>query len=222
MVKPKDLCPPFLKNKPQVIINDQMWYIPTFADLESFRFEGWEHIFPKKSPIHIEYCSGNGSWIAEKAEQNPDINWVAVEKRFDRSRKIWSKIKNHKLSNLIVVFGDAITLSTHYIAPHSISCLYINFPDPWPKKRHTKHRIIAPPFFEEAVRILEPKGTLIFVTDDIPFSEQFCEQITSYPQFEHSSPIFTSMPEDYGVSFFSSLFSEQGKEIRYHKIQTFP
>ena len=221
MVRPEQIRPPFPKSSPQVMIHDRVWYMSPLADFGAFQFPGWQSdlLFSSPGKICIEYCSGNGTWIAQKAISNPEINWLAVEKRFDRTRKIWSKIKNHQLSNLVAAFAEGMALSTNYIPSSSVHAIYVNFPDPWPKHRHAKHRIISLPFFHEAARVLEPEGRLIFVTDDEPYSSLFLQIAATQTSLVQTLPPpgFSSPPEGYGTSFFDSLFRGQGKPIFYHE-----
>ncbi len=222
MVRPKQIKPPFPKSEPIVTIHDRVWYAPTLADPTLFHFPGWGDplLFGNNHPVFIEYCSGNGDWIVEKAKQNPDKNFLAVEKRFDRARKIWSKIQNNSLSNLVVAFAEAMMLSTNFFPTSSVETIYVNFPDPWPKQRHAKHRLISPLFFEETKRVLTPKGSLIVVTDDEAYSEIFLE--LSKQQKAFTNPLspsgYSSPPEDYGTSYFDALFRDQGKPVRYHEL----
>src|ERR1700733_14510049 len=109
-MKPDDLKAPFAWNNRRVIVEDHIFYVPTRCETYSnFIFPGWNSplFFANENPVSIEYCSGNGAWIAEKAKGDPKMNWVAVEKKFMRVRKIWSKIKNLGLNNLIVICGEA-------------------------------------------------------------------------------------------------------------------
>ena len=203
------------------MIHDRIWYMGPQADGSAFHFPGWhsEELFDSPGEVRVEYCSGNGTWIAEKAASHPDINWLAVEKRFDRARKIWSKIKNAKLSNLVVAFAEGMALSSRYFPPSSVNTIYINFPDPWPKTRHAKHRIASPLLFQETSRVLRPGGKLIFVTDDEPYSGQFLEVAAAQTALTSaiSPPGYAEPPEGYGTSFFDSLFRSQGKRIFYHE-----
>jgi len=221
MVRPKQIKPPFPKSEPTVVIHDRVWYIPTLADTSLFTFPGWPSLFKNENPVYVEYCSGNGDWIVEKAKQYPERNWLAVEKRFDRSRKIWSKIHNNALSNLVVAFSEAMMLSTNYLPSGSVETIFVNFPDPWPKQRHAKHRLISPLFFQEAHRVLTPNGSLVVVTDDEAYSETFLSLSKEQTAFQNAipSPGYTPPPDDYGTSYFDALFKDQGKPIRYHKFK---
>lgn len=218
-MKPEELHLPFVEGKRATLYHDRILYVPTLGELGPYTFPGWEHesLFGNSNPVHLEYCSGNGGWIASKAAAFPDINWVALEKKFSRSRKIWAKIKNLGLKNLIVISGEAHRFTHHYIPANSLEKLYINFPDPWPKARHHKNRIIQNPFVEEMLRILKPDGALTFVTDHDCYSEWTIDVLKQHPALQplHEAHYVTEFP-GYGTSYFEDLWREKGKTIRYH------
>lgn len=223
-MKSEVLVSPFTWEERRVAIHDRVWYIPSYYyDYESFTFPGWSHpdVFTVERPIIVEYCSGNGAWIAAKAAANPHLNWVAVEKKFERVRKIWNKIKSLQLDNLIVVCGEAYKTTHCYFPASSVSEIYINFPDPWPKQRHAKNRLIQPLFLEQLERILQPNGKVIFVTDDPTYSQHTIETFNKYPGFQSSfpDPYFVNDWPDYGTSFFEELWRGKGMQIRYHQFQ---
>jgi tRNA (guanine-N7-)-methyltransferase len=222
MTRPKDLTSPTKTVTSPVIIQDRVWYFPTRADTSLFTFPGWisKPLFQTNAPIIVEYCSGNGAWIAEKAQKNPQYNFLAIEKRFDRTRKIWSKIKNLGLQNLVVACAEGMSLSKHFFPSSSIQQIFVNFPDPWPKKRHSKHRIISPDFLQEIERTLIHGGLFTFVTDDEPYSSLFLEVAEKFSStLTPVLPMPKEPPEDYGTSFFDSLFRSQGKPIFYHELK---
>ena len=221
MVRPKNIAPPYTRADPMVAIHDRVWYVPLLADTKAFHFPGWSDpaLFGNDNPVCVEFCSGNGDWVIEQALQNPEENWLAVEKRFDRTRKIWSKIKNRSIRNLVATYGEGSRISTSYFPNDSISKVFVNFPDPWPKNRHAKNRIISVEFLKEIARILKNQGTFTFVTDDQPYSELFRQLPFGELQQMLDDPGFTPLPEGYGPSFFASLFISQGKPIYYHFLQ---
>lgn len=190
------------------------------AENDAFIFPQWEHpdLFGNDQPVHVEYCSGNGAWIVARALANPHINWVAVELKLGRTRKIWSKIKNLNLTNLIVVNGEGEFVTEKYFPKNSVSAVYINFPDPWPKRHHARYRIIKPSFLQSLSTLLKSKGQIIVVTDDASFSEWTIKTFKIFPHFH--CPIdhpyyYTEWPH-YGDSFFDTLWREKGRTIRYH------
>lgn len=222
-MKPEELTPPFPRTDQQRIIHDRVWYHPETTRHPDFIFPGWEHpsLFGNDHPVVVEFCSGNGAWIAQKAAECPDLNWVAVEMKFDRVRKIWSKIKNGRLDNLIVIWGEAHATIERYFPAHSISDAYINFPDPWPKNRHAKNRLMRTEFADQLSRILKEGRSLTFVTDDVPYSEWTIQVMGSHQDFVslHPAPFFSTEAPDYGGSYFDSLWRSQGRAIRYHQFQ---
>ena len=205
-------------------MSDGILYVPDYYDrYQEFLFPGWESVdlFGNPRPVIVEYCSGNGTWIVQKAKEFPDCNWVAVEKRFDRVRKIWSKIKNEGLENLVVFCGEGFQLTKEYIPSESVAKIYINFPDPWPKKRHAKHRIVQTPFIEEVHRILKNGGSLVLVTDDTAYSEQMIDvlQLQNGIKSVNPLPYYVTEMKGYGTSFFDTLWRGKGRVIRYHEYE---
>lgn len=221
-MRPENLKSPFSWEERRVIIQDRVWFVPDYFDrYEEFTFPGWTHpdLFGNDNPICVEYCSGNGAWIAGKALANPNINWVAIEKKFVRARKIWSKAKNLKLQNLFVICAEGYNVTSRYFPPGTISDIYINFPDPWPKNKHAKHRIIQPIFVEELSRILKKDCCMTFVTDDPPYSQWTIDTLLSSPNFRsvYPAPYFITDEQCYGTSYFDQLWREKGRTIHYHK-----
>jgi tRNA (guanine-N7-)-methyltransferase len=222
IMRPKNITYPHSWEERHVLIQDKIFFIPEYYDnYDELTFPGWEDeaIFGNSNPVHVEYCSGNGWWIIEKARENPEINWVAVEIRFDRVQKIWSKMKNFELKNLFIVCSDARLLTEHYIPKDSVSESYVNFPDPWPKDKHAKHRIVQSPFIKEVADTMVPGKDIVLVTDDKVYSEQMIEvmnaeeKVTScYPE-----PWYSHDVEDYGDSFFGTLWRKKGRSIYFHR-----
>ncbi len=223
-MRPEDLKTPFSWDEREILIKDHVWFVPDYYDhYDAFQFPGWKDpaIFGNDAPVYLEYCSGNGSWVASKALKDTLINWVAVEKKFFRVRKIWSKIKNHRLNNLFAICGEGWNLTRRYIPSMSVDRVFINFPDPWPKTRHAKHRIIQPQFLDELARILKTEGVITFVTDDADYSIWTIETFAQHAGFDscYEAPHFLTEQPEYGTSYFDQLWREKGKTIRYHQFR---
>ncbi len=213
-----ELIYPYLEGKPrEPCLKERVFFIPslTTAVIPSL----WETgiFFEKDQPICIEYCSGNGQWITAQAERYPDLNWIAVERQFDRVRKIWSKVQTKRLKNLFIVCGEAFHFSEFYIPSSAISKVFINFPDPWPKKRHHKHRVIQPSFLTQLSRILKQEGSAMFVTDDRPYLDWTLEAVARHEELTPAFPFpfYQTTLNGYGTSTFEEMWREQGKEIFY-------
>lgn len=223
-MKPKNLKSPCTWETRKVVIQDRVWYVPEYYDCyQGFTFPGWEspELFGNNNPVNVEYCSGNGAWIEAKALSHPNVNWVAVEKKFERVRKIWSKIKNSDIKNLIVISGEGLLATSHYFPKQSVSEVFINFPDPWPKRVHAKHRIIQPSFVEEMNRILIKQGKITLVTDDVDYSSIMVRCMLGNEGFESicPEPYYHTDHQEYGTSYFEQLWREKGREIRYHQFR---
>lgn len=219
-MNPKNFKCPFTWVERRPLIHDRVLFVPEYYDRhQEWIFPGWEspEVFGRKAPIEVEYCTGNGAWIIEKARANPDRNWVAVEVQFERVRKIWSKMRNENLTNLFIVCGEALTFTRFYVPDNSFSMIYVNFPDPWPKDKHAKKRLLQGQFISEMARVTAPGGTATIATDHPVYTAQICAEMTAHPSwsplFEH--PYYITQWEDYGSSYFEQLWREQGVTIHY-------
>ena len=219
-MNPKNLKYPYTWEQRRPMIMDKILFVPQYYDKhQEWPFPSWEsaEIFGREAPVHIEYCTGNGAWIIERAIKEPGVNWVAVEKRFDRVAKIWSKMHNYGLTNLFIVYGEALTFSRFYAPASSFSAIYVNFPDPWPKEKHAKNRLFKPEFVTELGRLARPGAGATFVTDDAVYKEQICQVFLSDPNWSPSfpPPHFVTEWKGYGASYFGDLWQDMGKTIHY-------
>jgi tRNA (guanine-N7-)-methyltransferase len=220
MKKNKELRIPFVWADRRSVLLDRLLYIPGFYDKhQEWTVLPWSdpQVFGQNNPVVIEYCSGNGEWICERAEQNPHINWVAVEKRFDRSRKIWARLHRKNLSNLYIICGEASVSTEYYIPKNSLSEVFINFPDPWPKLKHAKNRLITAEFLKKVALATLQEAKATFVTDDPPYAHQILEELGKSgvwsPLLE--APHYATDLPNYGKSFFADLWVQKGLTIHY-------
>jgi tRNA (guanine-N7-)-methyltransferase len=178
--------------------------VPSRVVLEEERFCP-EAAFPK---VAIEYCSGNGEWVIGRAKEDPSTLWIAVEKRFDRAKKIWKKRGAEQLANLFLIYGEANAATNYFIKSEAVDEIYINFPDPWPKRRHDKNRLIKSSFLDQLHRILKKEGRVTFVSDDYNYIQETRAVFSDHVGFIEEAKTF-----EYGTSFFCRLWQEKGKEI---------
>jgi tRNA (guanine-N7-)-methyltransferase len=213
----KQFIYPYTYEERKPMIFDRVLFIPSyyFSHQEFLMPEFSSHeLFGNNNPVHVEFCSGNGEWIVEKALKNPHINFIASEIKFYRVRKIWVKIKQLNLNNLIVAFGDANDFIKDYLKDECVEAIYINFPDPWPKEKHAKNRLIKAPFTQEMKRILKKGELAQVVTDHEEYSMQVIEEMKSHFTPVYEEPHFIFETVEYGSSYFYRHFEEQGKKIR--------
>lgn len=220
-MKQEEIKFPFTWDERHVLIKNRIWYVPEESPRGvQFTFSGWNSpdFFSNEYPIRVEYCSGNGTWVAAKAGEASHYNWIAVEKKFTRIKKIGAKVHNLNLPNLMPVWGEAYHVTKQYFPDKSIDEAYINFPDPWPKRRHAGNRLIQPRFLDELHRVLRPAGKISLTTDDPTYSQMAIKELLRHSGFVscYSDPYFITELEGYGTSFFEELWRQQGKQIRYH------
>lgn len=125
----------------------------------------WNEFFGNQNPIHIEIGMGKGKFLTELALQNPDINYIGIERYSSVLIRAIEKRKELELSNLVFICMDAKELCEVF-GEGEIDKIYLNFSDPWPKDRHAKRRLTSRQFFARYDGILRPEGTVEFKTDN--------------------------------------------------------
>ncbi|MBI2743287.1 MAG: tRNA (guanine(46)-N(7))-methyltransferase TrmB [Chlamydiales bacterium] len=220
LAKGKDLKYPFSWEERRPTIHNRVLFVPKHYDQHSdWKFPNWHEpeLFGREGRVFIEFCSGNGAWIAQKARVQSEDHWVAVEQKFERVRKIWAKGVLLPNPNLFVICGEALTFSSNYLLSQSVDGTFINFPDPWPKAKHAKNRLIQPPFAQELARIIKTGGDAVFATDDQPYAMQIREVMLQNSAFTSNfpEPYYSHEWPDYGASYFDSLWRSKGRVIYY-------
>lgn len=121
--------------------------------------------FHNNNPIHIEIGMGKGQFITTLAKQNPDINYIGIEKYSSVLVKAFSKREQLETDNLLFIRMEAENI-TDFFAPREIDRIYLNFSDPWPKDRHAKRRLTSRQFMSRYDIILSENGFVQFKTDN--------------------------------------------------------
>ncbi len=119
----------------------------------------------KLKEVMIEIGCGKGGFMLSLAEKNPDTQFVAIEKMSDVLLLAAEKVKKAELKNVKLLCADAETLA-EYFEEGSVSRIYLNFSDPWPRPKHAKRRLTAPKYLEIYKKLLAPDGAIFFKTDN--------------------------------------------------------
>lgn len=130
-----------------------------------------EHLFSNSKPLIVEIGFGMGQATSEIAQKRPDCNFLGIEVHTPGVGKLLLLIEALKLDNLKIYHGDALPFLANHVADNSLAGLHIFFPDPWPKKRHHKRRIINTETLAFFTRKLKPQGYIYFITDWEEYAE---------------------------------------------------
>lgn len=128
-------------------------------------------IFPTSQKVVMEIGFGMGEATALIARDFPETGFFAVDVHRPGVGKLFSLIKEHQLQNLRVIQGDAHLVMHDMFADASLDGIHLFFPDPWPKKRHNKRRIVNENFLQQVASKLKPGGFIHIATDWVPYAE---------------------------------------------------
>ncbi|MBC1353978.1 tRNA (guanosine(46)-N7)-methyltransferase TrmB [Listeria welshimeri] len=153
-----------VKHKPWA--KDRLEEFPVIYIKNPEDFKGrWQEVFGNNNPIHIEIGSGKGQFISGMAKANPEINYIGIEMIESVLVSALDKAIEADVPNLRLVARDAKLLEECF-EKGEIAQIYLNFSDPWPKKRHTKRRLTNPTFLTIYERLLPKAGEIHFKTDN--------------------------------------------------------
>ncbi|MFI5607653.1 tRNA (guanosine(46)-N7)-methyltransferase TrmB [Amycolatopsis sp. NPDC051903] len=141
-------------------------------------FAGW---FGREAPVLLEIGSGMGETTSQLAAAAPDLNYVAAEVYDPGLGQLMLRAEKLGVENLRLLHGDAVILLTEHVAPGALAGVRLFFPDPWPKKRHHKRRIVQPDFVALVASRLQPGGTFHLATDWENYAEQMLEVCSAEP-----------------------------------------
>ncbi len=141
---------------------------PVLTAEEALKQKGkWSEEFGRMAPLHVEIGSGNGFFLAGRATQNPEFNWLGLEIRFKRVVLTARKLDAAGVSEHgRIARYDAHQLSDLFL-PCEIACIYVNHPDPWPKGRQAKNRLLSPLFFSSLADLIQPGGEFRLKSDHL-------------------------------------------------------
>lgn len=143
----------------------------------------WMEIFPTKQPLHIEIGMGKGQFIMGMANQNPNINYLGIEKYTSVLLRAVQKMEVEPVDNLRFLCFNAESIHEIF-STGEVDRIYLNFSDPWPKDRHAKRRLTSSNFLEKYYEILAPDGHIEFKTDNRGLFDFSVEEIENSDTWE--------------------------------------
>ena len=175
-------------------------------------YGNWSSYFGNTNPIYIEIGMGKGKFIREHAKKYPNINFIGIEKYDSVVAKCLPKIDG-SLTNLAIVRMDALDIDR--VFSHEVSRIYLNFSDPWPKKRHHLRRLSSKVFLEKYSSIFKDYFDIWMRTDN---ADLFCYSLMSFSEagyvLKHLTlDLHQDLPEDFITTEYEDRFSNKGMPI---------
>ena len=160
-------------------------------------------LFVRDQPLEVELGSGDSSFLVEYARRNPGHNFIGVERLLGRIRKLDRKGRRAGLANLRGVRIECSYFLEYLLPPRSATALHVYFPDPWPKRRHWRHRLVNERFPVLASQALVPGGRVYLRTDDPAYFAQMLAVFGSSPLFQpvETRPDLCALPTDFERDF---------------------
>jgi tRNA (guanine-N7-)-methyltransferase len=153
-----------------------------------------EHVFGRRAPLIVEIGFGMGQATAAIAAARPGNDFLGIEVHEPGVGALLQRIDEQQLTNLRIVRHDAVAVLESMVAPGSLAGVHVYFPDPWPKKRHWKRRLIQPPFVALLASRLAPGGLLHCATDWQPYAEQMLEVLSAEPTLANTAAGYAPRP----------------------------
>ena len=182
-------------------------YGPALLDLDA--------LFGRRGPRMLEIGFGNGDTLVELAARRPEADFIGIEVHPPGVGRCLLGVEAHALSNVRVIAHDAVEVLTHMIPDASLDEVLLYFPDPWPKKRHHKRRIVQPEFAALVARKLVAGGAWRLATDWAPYAEHMLEVLSVAPDFVNAAPAggFVPRPDSRAETKFERRGQRLGHEV---------
>jgi tRNA (guanine-N7-)-methyltransferase len=178
---------------------------------------GWETVFGEDRPLALEIGCGVGDFIAKTASDDPGTNFIAIDYYNKGCDSTCRRLERYGISNVRVVRIEARQFILERLTKGSLASIYINCPDPWPKQRHRKRRLVNREFVEFIRGYLVPGGNLYFATDFDDYGIDVASMMSEVAGFENvmAPDLYQHELEGYHLSKYMLKFMAEGKKIYF-------
>ena len=188
--------------------------LPQFGLAYAPRRLNLREAFGRDAPVVLEIGFGMGETTARIAAEHPETAFLAIEVHAPGVGSLLNRIRDQALTNVRIVQHDAVEVVRDMLAPDSLAGIHVFFPDPWPKKRHHKRRLLQPAFVGELARRLAPGGYLHVATDWQDYAEQALQVLRAEPLLENTAPDFAPRPHHRPLTKFEHRGLKLGHPVR--------
>ena len=176
-----------------------------------------KEVFNNDNPLYIEIGMGKGQFITTLAKENPDINYIGIERYTSVLLRAIQKVEDEEIPNLRFICFDAADILDIFSCKE-VDRIYLNFSDPWPKDRHSKRRLTSSTFLNRYNSILNPEGHIEFKTDNKDLFDFSVEEINNHPLWHIDAITYdlhndATMNQGNVMTEYEEKFSSQGNPI---------
>lgn len=173
--------------------------------------------FPHPLRLNVDLGFGRGEFVLALAEKAPDTPFLAVEYSPKRMHKMARRLARSELENIRLVHGRAEVVVAEHLPDGCVERFWINFPDPWPKKRHHRRRLIQPAFVRELVRCLAPGGRIEVATDHEGYAEHVHAVLSAEPRLRnlHAPDAFRREAHERPCTGYELEWRAQGRSFHF-------
>jgi tRNA (guanine-N7-)-methyltransferase len=173
-------------------------------------------VFPNQAPLECEVGPAGGHFLLERAKQNPNINIVGLEIRFQLVEAMQERIQKAQLTNAAAYLASANQSLSKFFPAGSLSRFYAFHPDPWVKKRHLKRRLFNAEFVESIYQALAPGGEIFAQSDVKPLAEEILELLSAHKGLENLSGEGFAKENATGIATETELYwLDKGEPVYY-------
>lgn len=176
----------------------------------------WRSVFAVERPLVLEIGFGNGAFLREQAQEHPDLNYVGVELAWRSVQRALKRLAQTDLDNVRIVEGDAQLAVRRLFAPRSLTGVFINFSDPWPKQRHHDRRLIQPAFVRCLAQRMKAGAQLCIATDHRDYARWIAGVLRDQTAFRSAfeTPFVYHLPGRRPTKYEAKAL-EQGRTVHY-------
>lgn len=172
-----------------------------------------DQVFGRQAPKILEIGFGMGESTAAIAQKYPENDYLGIEVHTPGVGSLLNQIEKLELTNLRIIHHDAVEVLQHMLAPECLEGIHIFFPDPWPKARHHKRRLIQPALVARLSEHLKPEGYLHIATDWEDYAIQILQVLNQQSQFINTVPAYAPRPPYRPLTKFEQRGLKLGHEV---------